>query len=218
MTRKLPKTASIAHVAEGNKLVAPSASRNVADIVAMLAQFAPGTGRALEIASGTGQHCITFASEFPDLLWQPTDIDSTRRTSIDAYASETALNNVAPALPLDACAPNWSSQHPNQSLIVVINLLHLISMPEAQTLINEAAKALLPTGRFVIYGPFMRGGELTSDADVRFHASLTAQDPEIGYKDERDAQTMLQDAGLSVVDCIEMPSNNLALIAEKPIV
>lgn len=198
--------------------MAPSASRNAADIVAMLAQFAPLTGKAFEIASGTGQHCITFASEFPDLFWQPTDIDSTRRTSIDAYVSETALNNVSPALPLDACAPDWSSQHPGQSLIVVINLLHLISMPEVQTLINEAATALLPTGRFVIYGPFMRGGELTSDADVRFHASLIAQDPEIGYKGEPDMRIMLQDAGLNVVDCIEMPSNNLALIAEKPIV
>lgn len=216
MTRKLPKNASIAHMAGGNKLVAPSASRNAADIVAVLAKFAPLTGKALEIASGTGQHCISFAREFPSLHWQPTDIDSSRRASIDAYVSDSALTNVAPALPLDACKTDWSNRHTNQSMIVVINLLHLISAAETQTLISEAAMALVPSGRFVIYGPFMRDGKLTSKSDVNFHASLITQDPEIGYKDEIDVLSMTQDAGLSVVNRTEMPSNNLALIVEKP--
>ncbi len=217
MARELPKTASIAHAADGAKLVAPSASRNADDICTMLAQFAPKSGKALEIASGTGQHSIIFAAKFPDLHWQPTDIDSARRASIDAYVSDSDLKNIAPALPLDACTPDWSTQFAGQSLIVVVNLLHLISTPEVRTLINEAAMALAPSGRFVVYGPFMRGGELTSDADKTFHASLTGQDPEIGYKDDFDMLDMLQDASLSVVDIIEMPSNNLALIVEKPV-
>ena len=214
MERDLPKTASVAHAAEGAKLVAPSASRNADDICTMLAKFAPKSGKALEIASGTGQHCITFASKFPRLRWQPTEIDSTRRASIDAYVSDSDLKNLLPALPLNASLPDWSKQHTSQSLIIVINLLHLISTPEARTLINEAAMALTPLGRFVIYGPFMRDGVLTSKADVNFHASLINQDREIGYKDKNDVLKMLQDAGLSIVKTIEMPSNNLALVSE----
>ncbi|MBV1895271.1 MAG: DUF938 domain-containing protein [Rhodobacteraceae bacterium] len=216
MVRDLPKTASVAHAAEGSKLLAPSASRNAGDICAMLTKFAPKTGKALEIASGTGQHCISLATEFADLRWQPTDIDSTRRASIDAYVSDSDLMNLAPALPLDACAPGWSMQHSDQSLIILINLLHLISTHEARTLINEAAMALSPMGRFVIYGPFMRDGVLTSKADVNFHASLIGQDQKIGYKDKNDVLRMLQEAGLSIVETIEMPSNNLALVSEKP--
>lgn len=216
MARDLPKTASIAHAGEGAKLIAPSASRNAADICNMLAQFAPKSGTALEIASGTGQHCIAFARECPNLRWQPSDIDSTRRVSIDAYACDSGLGNIAPALPLDACSPGWGAQHAGQSLILVINLLHLVSTPEVKTLIREAAQALAPAGRFVIYGPFMRAGVLTSDADMRFHASLVGQDPDIGYKDDFDILDMMQCASLSIVDIIEMPSNNLALIGEKP--
>lgn len=216
MVRNLPKTASIAHAVEGDKLVAPSASRNADDICTMLAQFAPKSGKALEIASGTGQHSIGFAAKFPDLHWQPTEINSTRRASINAYVRDSDLKNVAPALPLNACHPGWSSQYAGQTLIIVINLLHLVSTPEVRTLINEAAMALAPAGRFVIYGPFMRGGELTSESDIKFHASLIGQDPEIGYKDDFDLLDMVQSAGLNVVDIIEMPSNNMALITEKP--
>lgn len=216
MVRDLPKTASIAHAGQGDKLVAPSASQNADVISTMLAQFAPKTGKALEIASGTGQHSVTFAAKFPDLHWQPTDIDAARRASIDAYVADSKLRNIAPALTLDACTPGWGAQHAGQSLIIVINLLHLISTPEVRTLINEAADALFPSGRFVIYGPFMRGGELTSGSDIRFHTSLIDQDADIGYKDDFDTLDMLQETGLSIVEIIEMPSNNMVLIAEKP--
>lgn len=218
MIRKLPKTASVAHAGEGSKLVAPSASRNADDIAAMLAQFVPDSGNALEIASGTGQHSIVFASKFPTLHWQPTDIDPARRASIDAYVGESGRPNIAPAQHLDACKAGWSVQNGGQSLIVVINLLHLISMAEVCTLISEAAVALAPAGRLVVYGPFKRGGELISEADQTFHASLTGQNSDIGYKDDFDILDTLQDAGLGIVDIIEMPSNNLAFIVEKPTV
>jgi len=67
----------------------------------------------------------------------------------------------------------------------------------------------------VIYGPFMRGGELTSPGDVGFHQSLTAQDSAIGYKDDFDVMDLMQEAGLEMVDVVEMPANNLGLVAEK---
>ena len=217
MARTTPDTASIAHATQGAKLFAPSAARNAPDICNLLAQFAPTTGKALEIASGTGQHSVAFAQKLPDLHWQPTDIDTARRASIDAYTSDSGLRNIAPALPLDACSPGWGAHNIGQSLIVVVNLLHLISTPEAEILITEAARALAPAGRFVIYGPFMRGGDLTSKNDAEFHASLIGHDPDIGYKDDFDTLDMVEAAGLGIVEIVEMPANNLALIGEKPI-
>ena len=44
----------------------------------------PETGKALELASGTGEHVVRMAGAFPGLTWQPSDIDPTRITSIDA--------------------------------------------------------------------------------------------------------------------------------------
>ena len=108
--------------------------------------------------------------------------------------------------------------HGRHDLIVLVNLLHLISWPETRTLIGEAAAALVPGGRLVIYGPFLRDGALTSDGDAAFHASLTAADPEIGYKNDADIRAALKAAGLEPREAVEMPANNLTLVAEKPTV
>jgi len=213
-----PKTeiASLAIPGEGDKLIAPSASRNLDAICDLLAHVAPRQGRALELASGTGQHVIAFASRLPGLHWQPTEIAAERRASISAYMADAAPDNISPVIDLDAAVAGWGTLQSGQALIVVINLLHLVSLPKVETLIREAAAALTPGGRFVIYGPFMRAGELTSDGDKSFHAGLTAQDPQTGYKDDFDMMDLLQDAGLDMVEVIEMPANNLALVAEKP--
>lgn len=213
--RTLPPTASVATQGEGARLVAPAASRNVDAIGALLEQVAPRSGKALEIASGTGQHVAAFAARFPDLIWQPTDVDAERIASIDSYAQ--GLDNIQPAQMLDATRPGWAVEHPDHSLVLLVNLLHLISWAEVRTLITEAAQALRPGGRLVLYGPFMRDGTLTSEGDVRFHQSLTAQDPEIGYKNDQDIVQTIQHTGLTLIDTVDMPANNLALIAERPL-
>lgn len=215
MTRALPPTASVAHAQEGGKLHAPAAERNGAAIAEVLRAHAPQAGTALEIASGTGQHIALFAAALPALQWQPTDIDPDRLRSIDAHVAAAQLTNVAPALHLDATRKGWAADHPGQALIVLVNLLHLISVPEARTLLTEAATALAPTGTLVIYGPFAREGQLTSDGDARFDAELRAADPAIGYKDTRDMKDWLAHEGLSATTQ-EMPANNLAFVCRKP--
>ncbi len=208
--------ASIAEPGDGDKLFAPSAARNMLPLCDLLGEFAPDTGRALEIASGTGQHVTSFAAHLPGLSWQPTEPGAERRASIDAHVAEAGLANVRPAIDLDATASGWGAAQDGQNLIFLSNLLHLISNIEAWTLIDEAAAALAPGGRFIVYGPFMRGGELTSDGDVSFHEGLQARDPEVGYKDDFDVIDRMQAAGLELVAAIEMPANNLALIAQAP--
>ena len=101
-------------------------------------------------------------------------------------------------------SPSW--------LIVTL----LIAVPIALPIIVLIGAALAPGGRFIVYGPFMRGGELTSDGDVSFHEGLQARDPEVGYKDDFDVIDRMQAAGLELVAAIEMPANNLALIAQAP--
>jgi len=212
----LPDSASTATPGEDGRLYAPSSERNAAPILALLKHHGPAEGRALELAAGTGQHAAHFAAALPGLQWQPTEIEPTRRQSIDSWAKTVTAPNLQPAIELDATAPGWGSSHAGQDLILLVNLLHLISTPEAQTLISEAAQALAPGGRLILYGPFLRDGEATSEGDASFHASLTAQDPEIGYKDDFDVIDWLHEAWLELVDVVEMPANNLALVAKRP--
>lgn len=215
MTGKLPPTASVAVPAAGVKLYAPAAERNVDALCNMLRVHAPKTGRALEIASGTGQHIVAFAATLPDLHWQPSEPDTARRASIDAYVAEAGLTNVAPAIALDATQPGWHRAHADLDLILLANLLHLIPDVAVQRLMTEAASALAQGGVLMLYGPFRRDGALTSPGDITFDAELRAADPAIGYKDTIDMASWLGDVGLSPSDPVEMPANNLVIIARK---
>lgn len=213
--RLLPSTASVATQGDGARMVAPAASRNADALCALLTEMAPASGRALEIASGTGQHVVEFARTLPDLTWQPSEVDSQRRASIDAYAAEHP--NIAPAADLDATALGWHKQFGNQDLIVLVNLLHLISWPETDAFLQTASKALAPGGRLILYGPFKRDGALTSPGDQRFHEALVSQDPEIGYKNDVKIKASLGSYGLSVMHVVDMPANNLAFVAKRPL-
>jgi len=217
MTRRLnlPDSASAARPGADGKLCAPSAERNCDPICDLVALYGPGEGRALELASGTGQHAVALARRLPALTWQPSDVAQERLASIRAWVTEAGLPNLRDPVEIDATSPGWGADHGGQDLVLLVNLLHLISDAEAETLIREAARALVPGGRFIVYGPFLRAGELTSEGDARFHESLKAQDPEIGYKDDFDVIDWMMAAGLELAHAIEMPANNLSLIAHR---
>ena len=211
----LPDSASVAHPSPDGRLFAPSAQRNVDAIGDLLAEHLPPQGRMLEIAAGTGEHAVAFSQRFPATLWLPTDIDDARLTSITAHRELTSAPNLAEPTKLDATSPGWGASVQTDAVLIV-NLLHLISEVEAKVLLKEAATALAPGGLLFLYGPFLRDGQTTSEGDASFHASLTAQDPEIGYKDDWDVIEWIHQNWLELVQVVEMPANNLAFIARKP--
>ena len=209
--------ASIANeVGSEGKLHAASAERNAVDLSTAIASIAPKTGEVLEIASGTGQHIVTFASVIPNLHWHPSEVDVIRRASIKAYIAESGLTNISAPVMLNATQKGWHTHVTPKKLIVVANLLHLISKLETEILIAEATKTLINGGILFLYGPFKRNGELTSDGDKSFDAELRAHDPETGYKDYTWINKTTQTAGLSSQKTISMPANNLALIFRRP--
>ncbi|MCA0920629.1 DUF938 domain-containing protein [Pseudooceanicola nanhaiensis] len=196
-------------------LSSPAAQRNVEPILHALDSVVPETGKALEIASGTGEHVVRMADRFPALSWQPSDMDPTRIASIDAYVAAAGLPNLRPAIRIDATRHGWSAIHGGNDLIVVVNLLHLISADEADMVIEQAAKALNRGGRLAVYGPFRRNGKLTSDGDIRFDAELKTRDPLIGYKDDVEMTKMLHANWLELEKVVEMPANNLMFVAHR---
>jgi len=215
LRENLPPTASQAENIGKKKLYSASAARNAPFILEVLSQYLPDKGKVLEIASGTGQHCAYFAEAFCNLEWQPSEINPKRLDSIQAYIKETNQVNINMPLSLDATAENWAKEIDAYNVIIVINFFHLISNKEMKNLIRESSLALQTNSYFVIYGPFMRGGELTSDQDIKFHTSLIECDPDIGYKDDFDILDEIEANNLSPEAIIEMPSNNLMFIAKK---
>ncbi|MCC0078925.1 MAG: DUF938 domain-containing protein [Rhodobacter sp.] len=197
--------------AEGDRRVAPSAERNLEPIAGVLAGVLPATGRVLELASGSGQHVAAFASRWPGLVWQPSDANPDNFASIRSWGA--GLPNLCDPLLLNACAPGWGRG--DADAVLLANLLHLISTPEAETLLHEAAQALAPGGVFALYGPFRRDGRLVTEGDVAFDARLKHADPAIGYKDIAWVRDRLAGAGLRPVSLTEMPAGNLMLVTRR---
>lgn len=198
------------------RLSAPAALRNRDDIAAALADIAPSSGRALEIASGTGEHVIRFARAMPGLVWQPTDPAPDRRASILAWRVAEPSDNILAPVDLDACTPGWAASHGDADLIFLANLLHLVTEAEARICLTEMARALAPGGCCAVYGPFLRDGQATSDGDAAFDARIRAENPDRGYKDVAWVTDLWASCGLIPDAPHAMPANNLLLVARKP--
>lgn len=207
--------ASAPSFADG-RLSAPAALRNRDDLARALAALVPATGRALEIASGTGEHVIRFAPAMPGLHWHPSDPDPARRASIAAWTAAEPAPNIAAPIDLDACAPGWAARHGAFDVITLANLLHLVPPDAARTCLTEIARALRPGGRAFVYGPFLRDGKTTSEGDAAFHGRLRAANPGAGYKDLGWVLEQWEDAGLRTDPPRQLPANNLLLCGLKP--
>jgi len=198
LRKNIPLTASVVQKKSGGCLYSPAAERNSAHIIELVRNYAPESGTALEIASGTGQHIVELAAAIPSLIWQPKQ-----------------LPNLLSPIRLDVTNKGWSAFCPNQDFILLVNLLHLVSEAEVKVITSEISQSLAEKGRCVIYGPFMRNGVLSSSGDQAFHQSLIEADPDIGYKDDAWMLDLFRQQILKIIKILEMPANNLAFVIEK---
>lgn len=214
---------------------APSADRNKAPIAAVLAKYAPFAGSKpatlLEVASGTGQHAAHLATEFPHIVWQPTEFAggsagpespaygdlSPVFASVVAYTS--GMENVRPPLALDASAGSWPAPIESAAFdaIFACNILHIAPYAVTEGLLAGAARLLVPgSGVLCVYGPFMVDGEHTSDSNAAFSERLKAQNGAWGVRDATAvAETARAQHGLELVAREEMPANNFMLVFRK---
>ena len=170
------------------RLHAPATQRNRGPILDVLMRLLPSDGTVLEIASGTGEHAAWFAQHLRPLVWQPSDADPEMRASIDAHARAQGVRTIQPAIELDVRRTPWPVRRADA--IVCINLIHIAPWAAAEGLF-EGAAGVLPAGApLVLYGPFKRAGQHTSDSNARFDASLRASDPSWGVRDLDDVDAL----------------------------
>jgi SAM-dependent methyltransferase len=200
------------------RLDAPAFHRNHRAISAVLASHLGGaTGDAVEIGSGSGQHVVAFAVDFPGLVWWPSDPLSVHRASIDAWRLEAGAANIRPAVAIDA-AVDWRLGEPGMppdrdlAAVVCINVLHVAPWAVAEGLLAGAGRHLAPHGRLFVYGPFTRDGVHTAPSNAAFDASLRAADPAWGVRDVGRIETAARDRGLRLLEIADMPANNLTLV------
>ncbi|HET7887068.1 MAG TPA: DUF938 domain-containing protein [Bradyrhizobium sp.] len=203
----------------GGRLDAPAFHRNHQAILAVLERHLTGkAGDVVEVGSGTGQHVIAFARQFPDIAWWPSDLNENHLASIEAWRQHSGLSNVRSARGIDVSNPAWGDAlkadgGPSELLAVFCaNVVHIAPWRVAEGLVAGAGRITRRHGMLILYGPFKRGGKHTADSNAVFDASLRQGNPEWGVRDVEAIERLADAAGFSLIEIAEMPANNLTLV------
>lgn len=192
---------------------APATERNREPILAVLRRVLPSSGLLLEVASGTGEHTVFFAQNFPSLRFQPSDVDPGALSSINAWIEHCKLPNVLAPLVLDAASAPWPIA--SADVIFNANMIHISPWETCLGLMQGASRILSPEGLLYLYGPFQVGGVHISTSNEKFDQSLRAQNPSWGVRNLEDVVAVAQKNQLSLQEKITMPANNFSLIFRR---
>ncbi len=196
-------------IMQDRRLFSEAAARNRDPILDVLKSILPPKGRVLEIASGSGEHIVHFASALRALTFQPTDPSAEAHDSIAAWVETAGVSNVLPPLQLDATKVPWPVE--KADAIICINMIHISPWRATERLI-DGARSILPEGApLYLYGPFKRDGRDTSSSNAQFDESLRARNPEWGVRNLEAVIARAERAGFAKPDVFEMPANNLSL-------
>ena len=197
-------------MADDRKFSAP-AERNCRPILDVLRQVLPAEGLVLEIASGSGQHAAFFAPQFPNLAWQPSDVDPDARRSIAAWTTTVGCPNLRLPVELDVTQPAWPVDRADA--LVCINMIHISPWQATLGLLTGAARLLPAGGVLYLYGPFRRDGQHTAPSNAAFDADLKARNPAWGVRDVGEIAAAAQAFGPPAL--IPMPTNNLSVVFRR---
>lgn len=196
---------------------APATQRNREPILKILLETLPIKSNVLEIASGTGEHAIFFASELKLCRWIPSDVDFGARESILAWKNTCLVDNLELPLLIDVTQNDWQKQVKNREInaIVNINMIHIAPWQACLGLIQGAGQILPDDGILYFYGPYKRHGEHTAPSNASFDHSLRDRNPLWGVRDLEEVVETAAAQNLKLQQVIEMPANNLSVIFSR---
>jgi hypothetical protein len=192
---------------------APAAHRNREPIAEVLGKWLPKQGLVLEVASGTGEHAVHFAERFPNLDWQPSDIDPSALRSIRAWRLHSKLGNLAEPVVLDACSREWPIDRANA--LISINMVHISPWSSALGLLDGAARLLQQGAPLILYGPWLSDEIETAASNLQFDSDLKRRNPEWGLRKVEHFKVEAAKRGLALAEMRRMPANNLMILFRK---
>jgi cyclopropane fatty-acyl-phospholipid synthase-like methyltransferase len=191
-----------------------SCEQNKQPILEILRKEFANAQRVLEIGSGTGQHAVYFAAEFPHLTWQTSDV-AEYHPGILAWQADAKLKNIQSPLILNVAEDSWPDTQ--YDAVFSANTVHIMGWPEVEAMFAGIGSILEPKGRFCLYGPFNYGGKFTSESNARFDQWLKARDPRSGVRNFEDLDRLANAEGMRLAQDYAMPANNRILVWLKTV-
>ena len=197
-----------------------SAMRNRDPILDVFKKYLPASGTVLEIASGSGEHAVHFAPQFPNLNWQATNFDDNQLDSVIDWIAHSPSGNLLTPLKLDATATVWPIESAGYlatpiTAIFNVNMIHISPWRVCEGLMAGAGRVLEARSRLFIYGPFKVDGQHTASTNEDFDAWLKADDAEHGIRDQQNVIAEAEKNGLVHVEAVSMPANNFLQVFER---
>ena len=178
-------------------------------ILDVIAPYLAQSRQVFEIGSGTGQHAVFFASQYPNLVWNTSDRIQ-NHAGIRQWIVDSAVSNVEQPVELDVSIGPWPEQH--FDMVFTANTGHIMHWPEVEAMFNGVSRILAKNGMYVIYGPFNYRNNYTSESNARFDQSLKTNDPESGIRDFEKMRSLAAEHSMQLLDDVAMPANNRLLL------
>ncbi len=201
------------------RLFFPATLRNRSVIGEVLDECLPQNGITLEIASGSGEHGVTFQKRFPNIIWQASDSDQSCRRSINSWIRHERLTGKMPlAIDLSVEKTPWPLTKKfisKLSSIVCINLIHIAHWDCTQFLFKESGKYLKRGSPLILYGPFIRENVHTAESNTIFDRSLKNRNKDWGIRNLEAVDEIAKGSGFKRSKLITMPANNFSVIYNR---
>jgi hypothetical protein len=190
----------------------PAAERNKTPIADVLKKVLPAAGVLLEVASGTGQHALHFATALPGWTIQPSERDPELLETLRRRVAFAANPRLLPPIELDVVAevPDLAP-----TAIYCANMVHIAPWSACVGLFHVASRLLRDGGLLVTYGPYSVHGEHTAESNARFDQSLRERNVEWGVRDVDALEELARERELVLLETHPMPANNLSLVWQR---
>lgn len=196
-----------------NKPFASAAARNADSILEALAREMKDCREVLEIGSGTGQHAVHVAAQLGFLRWQTSDL-AENHAAIRAWITDSGLDNVLEPLDLDVRSATVKAD--SRDGLFSANTAHIMATDAVEAMFDLAARALRPSGVFVLYGPLTVDGRYTTPSNEQFDRSLRSRDPAMGLRDLAWLDGLAARRSLRRESLYAMPANNFLVAWRRP--
>jgi hypothetical protein len=196
----------------------PAAERNTPPILEFFKEhLKESSGHFLEIGFGTGQHAFAFSKAYPSMTFYTSDqlpYHYHLNKRIEVLGRPKNLKGPYELIAkVDKVKHNLEEQKFNT--IFSANTLHIMSWPEAVSLLNFLPSLLEKGGQLFFYGPFKFEGEFTSESNQSFDLSLKSQAEHMGIRDYEKIYEILGEKGVIGNLVTQMPANNHILSFTK---
>jgi len=202
-----------------SRLYAAATERNREPILTVLKRVLPSEGTVLEIASGTGEHAVFFASRLSALQWLPSEPQPSSLESVRAWRAAAPAPNLMEPVALNVGVSPWPVEVEPPALpiaaIVNINMIHISAWNMCEALMAGAGRVLPTGGVLYLYGPFICEGVKTAPSNEAFDVMLRDRNSEWGIRALADVSAIARTHGLEHIETIEMPANNLSVVFRR---